>query len=598
MDLKDYFDVSSIHGFGHINGQKSFGKLFWLFVIFSAFVCAGVLVGQSFESWGNNPISTVIETRPILESNFPDVVVCPPENTFTNLNQDLMNADKTELDENLRQSLVSHITEMILDEEFFDAYAVQNDIFEANKYKNWYTGFTLASLSESKLVQVSTSSEFGSFTTPNYGKPFKADKFQIEADYEILITPPRNISRFRSGKGYDKLCVEITKDTADSSIQEVTEFVKWYQGYNFAQLLDGFKTEKRCFKGKDFKQSISRARYAKVAFSRLFSQRAYEGWTKKRFTGMSVSWYYTDSEGEKINIVPEPKYLNDEQNKNFVALVTLVGNHPREDLWRKLKRFKVDTVNKESFTQSCEFTTSGTTSTFKMKQISLFLGEILEDLGLENKTEPLNPDTIEESTLNVAAAMFIYLAKCPSLLSKSFLIDPLEKFTESASTATIWEAFINVYRNSLTKKPKGINFPMDALEDIISIIGEKIDSTLTLLDALSLSKRSFLQIKDENILFKSLSGEVRECLEDNNFCLKNALANIINSTFGLHPVHIASDAPSSFIPFCSLGGNMMAVGKIFPDFPVPVCSSFEPFLLDYQVILLIHSIVSMIKLMF
>ena len=102
MNLKDYFDVSSIHGFGHVNGEKSSGKLFWLFVIVSAFICAGVLVGQSFESWKSNPISTVIETKPILESKFPDVVVCPPENTFTNLNQDLMNADNTELDGKLR----------------------------------------------------------------------------------------------------------------------------------------------------------------------------------------------------------------------------------------------------------------------------------------------------------------------------------------------------------------------------------------------------------------------------------------------------------------------------------------------------------------
>ena len=73
MNLKDYFDVSSIHGFGHVNGQKSFGKIFWLFVVTSGFVFAGVLVGQSFDSWRSNPISTVIETKPILESKFPDV---------------------------------------------------------------------------------------------------------------------------------------------------------------------------------------------------------------------------------------------------------------------------------------------------------------------------------------------------------------------------------------------------------------------------------------------------------------------------------------------------------------------------------------------
>ena len=583
MNLKDYFDVSSIHGFGHVNGQKSFGKIFWLFVVTSGFVFAGFLVGQSFDSWRSNPISTVIETKPILESKFPDVVVCPPENTFTNLNLDLMNADSIELDEKLRESLVNHTTEMILDEEFFSAYADQNDVFEENKYKNWYTGFTLASLSHSNLVQVSTSSESGSFTSPFYGHPFKAEKFQIEADYEIFISPPKNISRYRSGKGYDNLCVEITKDTSDTSIKEVKEIVKWYQGFNLGELLDGFKTETRCFKGKDFKQSITRARYAKVAFNRVFSKRAFEGWTQKRFTGMSVSWYYTDSEGKKINILPEPKYLNEEGNKIFVTLVSLVENHHNGDLWRKLKRFKVDIVNNESFksTESCEFSTSGTTSTFKLKQISLFLEEIFEEQGLENKTEPLNP---EEASLDVAAAMFTYLATCPPQITKDILINQLKLFYRSASTATIWEALINVYKYSLTKKPKNIYFPIDAVEDMISIIGEKLDSTMALLEALSLSKEGFLQSVNENILFKSLSGQVRKCLEDNNFCLKNSLSNIINSTLGAHPVHISSEAPSSFIPFCSLGGNMTAVGKILPNFPVPVCSRFEPFLLNDQVV--------------
>ena len=135
-------------------------------------------------------------------------------------------------------------------------------------------------------------------------------------------------------KGYDNLCVEITKDTSDNSIKEVKETVKWYQGFSYDTLLDGFQTETRCFKGKDFKQSITRARYVKLAFYRVFSKRAFEVWNNKRFTGMNVSWYYTDSEGEKINIVPEPKYLNEEANKIFVTLVNLVENHQNGDLWR------------------------------------------------------------------------------------------------------------------------------------------------------------------------------------------------------------------------------------------------------------------------
>ena len=545
MKLKDYFDVSSIHGLGHINSQKSFAKLFWIVVVFCGFLGAGILVSQSFEDWGSNPISTVIETKPILESQFPDVVVCPPENTFTNLNFDLMRAETIDLEEKTRESLVNLTTEMILDEEFFAAYDVQNNIFEANKYRNWFTGFTLAALSESNLVHVTTSSEAGSFTSPFYGDPFVADKFQIEADFTILISPPKNISTYRKGRGYDSFCVKITKDTSDSSIKEVIETVKWYQGYNYGLLSDGFRTETRCFRGKEFKQSILRARSVRVAFERVFSKRAFESWTKKRFTGMTVNWYYTDDEGKQIDIVPEPKYLNEEVNKNFITLVRLVETQLSEDLWRRFKRFKVEQVEANSFStaESCEFSTTESTSTFDNKKISKFLEDIIEELGIEkNETESLNPEEIDDTSLNVAAAMFIYLAKCPAPTTKS-VIGQVKNFFKIASTATIWEAVINVYKNSLTRKPKNISFSMDAMEGVILILGDTLNSSLALLEAFSVSQKDLLKNKNENVLFKSLSVDVLGCLQNMRFCQKAFFEDIINSNLmGSHPVHMIREA--------------------------------------------------------
>ena len=138
MRLKEYFDISSIHGLGHINSQKWFGKFFWVFAVFSGFLVAGLLLKQSFKDWRDNPISTVIETQPILKSKFPDIVVCPPRNTFTNLNLDLMKAENVTLDEKLRQSLGNLTTEMILDEEYFDVYEIENSVLVSDKYKNWY----------------------------------------------------------------------------------------------------------------------------------------------------------------------------------------------------------------------------------------------------------------------------------------------------------------------------------------------------------------------------------------------------------------------------------------------------------------------------
>ena len=53
-----------------------------------------------------------------------------------------------------------------------------------------------------------------------------------------------------------------------------------------------------------------------------------------------------------------------------------------------------------------------------------------------------------------------------------------------------------------------------------------------------------------------------------------------------HPVHIVDDqnlfSPSAFIPFCSLGDDMEIIGKLVPNFTIPVCNKFKPTVLDGQ----------------
>ena len=60
--------------------------------------------------------------------------------------------------------------------------------------------------------------------------------------------------------------------------------------------------------------------------------------------------------------------------------------------------------------------------------------------------------------------------------------------------------------------------------------------------------------------------------------------NIIR--YSNHPVHIVdtngSLSPSSFIPFCSFGGNMSAMGVKIDQFDVPVCNSFKEKVLNGQ----------------
>ena len=70
------------------------------------------------------------------------------------------------------------------------------------------------------------------------------------------------------------------------------------------------------------------------------------------------------------------------------------------------------------------------------------------------------------------------------------------------------------------------------------------------------------------------------------FYCKNFEDTTYMHTISNHPVHIMngpnSFSPSSFIPFCSFGGNMSVMGETVPNFGIPVCNKFKPTILKGQ----------------
>ena len=112
--MKHFLETSTIHGLNHISlTTNKFIKLFWILVIFVGFTCAGILIHQSFETWTESPVTTTIETLPIERIRFPKVTVCPPKNTYTHLNYDLVNVENMTIDEERKNELFN-LTVMLL----------------------------------------------------------------------------------------------------------------------------------------------------------------------------------------------------------------------------------------------------------------------------------------------------------------------------------------------------------------------------------------------------------------------------------------------------------------------------------------------------
>ena len=138
--VEEVLESSSIHGLVYWSTTKRLTKLFWILVVITGFSGAGFLIQQSFQSWQDGAIKTTIETLPISEVRFPNLIVCPPKNTYTNLNYDLQEAENKTIDydkdsETLWNKFMKHFYNV----EFQNHLNTYKKGFkEKNQYRNWY----------------------------------------------------------------------------------------------------------------------------------------------------------------------------------------------------------------------------------------------------------------------------------------------------------------------------------------------------------------------------------------------------------------------------------------------------------------------------
>ena len=95
--LNSFLDTSSIGGLNHISTSKKYVRIFWVITVLSAFAGAGFLMNLSFNTWAKTPEKTTIATLPITEIRLPKITVCPPRNTYTDLNYYVMLAENKTL---------------------------------------------------------------------------------------------------------------------------------------------------------------------------------------------------------------------------------------------------------------------------------------------------------------------------------------------------------------------------------------------------------------------------------------------------------------------------------------------------------------------
>ena len=194
--IRDFLESSTIHGLNFLSKTRSNVKIFWVLVVVTGFSGAGIIIYQSFQDWHENPVTTTLETRPITEITFPKVTVCPPKDTFTDLNYDLMRTENMTLDNETRNELTIYALELLYDKLYDTIMSNLSRLEENDRYYNWYHGYTDITLpTKYEIVgyRLTTYALSGNISTKYFGQRFDAEKVEMDISYVIYITPPEKI---------------------------------------------------------------------------------------------------------------------------------------------------------------------------------------------------------------------------------------------------------------------------------------------------------------------------------------------------------------------------------------------------------------------
>ena len=197
-EINQFLESSTIHGLVYIATTRRFVKFLWLLIVIAGFTGAGVLIYQSFEAWKESPVKTTIETLPITKIKLPKVIVCPPKDTFTDLNYDIMMAEDMTLDQKTRDELTDLALQLLWDQLHEETMANLSKIEDKNRYYNWHKGYTEIRLpsfnSANGLTHiVNTSDTSGFISTQYFGNKFNGLNVERKANFQVYIYPSNKI---------------------------------------------------------------------------------------------------------------------------------------------------------------------------------------------------------------------------------------------------------------------------------------------------------------------------------------------------------------------------------------------------------------------
>ena len=302
--IKSFLESSTIHGLAHISTPRKFVRLFWIIVVIAGFTGAGYMIYTSFQSWEESPVKTTIETLSIKELEFPKVTVCPPKNTFTNLNYGLKMTKNMSLDNDTRKELTNNAVRHLHQHLYAVAMKNLSMVEDDDRYHNWYHGYTQVRLPSTEedyglYHRIDTAATSGTIFTKDFGNKYKANKVLTSCMMTVVLFPPESLQNNRNVTlhfEYENIPLKDLMTGSERFDADYVDILDEYTQKNYTPPLPSPATDRYYYR------LVRNVKVEDIESQELDTM-----------PGFKITWYYSGME-----VDPMAKYSNAEITKAFV----------------------------------------------------------------------------------------------------------------------------------------------------------------------------------------------------------------------------------------------------------------------------------------
>ena len=531
--FKEFLEASTIHGLVYIPSGNRFIRLFWIVVVITGFSIASVLIHQSFDNWSSNPVKTTIETRPISDLRFPVVTVCPPKNSFTNLNYDIKNLEDVEMSRETRDEVLEIVLTELYDSYHDDLMTNMTKLEDDDRYRGWYHGRSNISFpywsEEQPNTWFITSYQTGSIQTKYFGETYNSQFLESSLYYNITIPTPDNI---QNNVDYE-LRVEL--EWVHMLVPDTSRDIMKLEETNI-RLVSSYGSLVKTYIGPKEQYSFYLDR---AVTDEDISKNSFLG--SIGMPGFKIKWYYNKK------VLPDGKqfkFFYQKKNQEFRRLVNIVHQKSEDvgNIWKAVRKVRMNFL--VSFDKKCSLTNP----IIRDNDIMSLVTNVQKELGLVAGYDII--DDVPHDTIDTAGEMFAYLIYCP-------------------------QEVLKLVRDLIQDHPP--NYIIITLNRLAKILPDKHAVFLNILEKLT----PILDLKFQDIA--EMSG-TKSCEGDCSLSSDLFTEDVLEMTN--HPVHIlkqdGSLSPTSLIPFCWIG-IASNHGEKIDQFDEAVCDTFKPKLRQDQI---------------